>query len=147
VQRVRRADVAVDGETVAAIGAGMAVLVGAVDSDTTRDVAVLAEKLVTMRIFSDSDGKMNLSVADTGGAILIVSQFTLLADITKGRRPSFTRAARPDHARARIDELVSDVRGHGVEVASGRFGASMDVSLVNAGPVTFVVDVAEGKVS
>jgi D-tyrosyl-tRNA(Tyr) deacylase len=99
-----------------------------------------------MRIFSDTEGKMNLSVADTGGSVLVVSQFTLLADITKGRRPSFTAAADPEHARSLIDQLVSLLGEQGVQVVSGEFGASMDVSLTNSGPVTFVVDVADGRV-
>lgn len=146
VQRVRNADVAVDGEAVATIGPGMLVLVGAVDPDTPHDVSVLAAKLMSMRIFSDAQGKMNLSVVDTGGSVLIVSQFTLLADIRKGRRPSFTPAADPEHARSLINELVLLIREQGVDVVSGVFGASMEVSLTNSGPVTFVVDIADGKV-
>jgi len=146
VQRVRSADVAVDGLAVASIGPGMLVLVGAVDSDTPHDISALAAKLLSMRIFSDTEGKMNLSVVDTGGSVLIVSQFTLLADIRKGRRPSFTAAADPEHARSLIDELVLRISEQGVEVASGVFGASMEVTLTNSGPVTFVVDVAGGRV-
>ena len=146
VQRVGRADVTVGAEIVASIGHGMLVLVGAVDSDTPHDVDVLAAKLLTMRIFSDDAGKMNLSVVGTGGSVLVVSQFTLLADISRGRRPSFTPAAHPDHARSLIDYLVSLVADEGVPVGSGEFGASMEVSLTNCGPVTFVVDVVEGRV-
>lgn len=146
VQRVGRADVTVGDEVVASIGHGMLVLVGAVDGDTRHDVEVLAAKLLSMRIFSDDAGKMNLSVADTGGSVLVVSQFTLVADITRGRRPSFTPAAHPDHARSSIDYLVSLVADQGVTVASGEFGASMEVSLTNCGPVTFVVDIQEGRV-
>ena len=146
VQRVEHADVAVDGEVIASVGPGMLVLVGAVDSDTPRDVSVLVSKMMSMRIFSDTVGKMNLSLADTGGSMLVVSQFTLLADITKGRRPSFTAAARPEHARSLIEQLVSAVAEQGVPVASGEFGASMDVSLTNSGPVTFVIDVRDGRV-
>jgi D-tyrosyl-tRNA(Tyr) deacylase len=146
VQRVEHADVTVDDEVVASIGPGLLVLVGAVDSDTLTDVAALAAKLVTMRIFSDVDGKMNLSLADTGGSVLIVSQFTLLADLRRGRRPSFTAAAHPEHARPLIDRLVSEIRDRGVLVESGRFGASMVVSLVNSGPVTVIVDVVNGQV-
>jgi D-tyrosyl-tRNA(Tyr) deacylase len=146
VQRVGHADVVVDGHQIASIGPGMLVLVGAVDADTPRDVSALASKLLSMRIFSDTEGKMNLSVADTGGSVLVVSQFTLLADITKGRRPSFTAAAHPEHARSLIDQLVSLLGEQGVQVVSGEFGASMDVSLTNSGPVTFVVDVADGRV-
>jgi len=147
VQRVEHADVTVDDEVIASIGSGLLVLVGAVNSDTPADVSALAAKLVTMRIFSDADGKMNLSVADTGGSVLVVSQFTLLADIRRGRRPSFTAAAQPDHARSLIDRLVSEIGDRGVGVESGRFGASMDVSLVNSGPVTIIVDVVEGQVA
>jgi D-tyrosyl-tRNA(Tyr) deacylase len=146
VQRVEHADVTVDDEVIASIGPGLLVLVGAVNSDTLADVSALATKLVTMRIFSDADGKMNLSVADTGGSVLVVSQFTLLADVSRGRRPSFTAAAHPEHARSLIDRLVSEIGDRGVGVETGRFGASMDVSLVNSGPVTIIVDVADGRV-
>jgi D-tyrosyl-tRNA(Tyr) deacylase len=146
VQRVGHAEVTVDGVVVASVGPGMLVLVGVVDSDTYREVSALWAKLVAMRIFSDAEGKMNLSVVDTGGSVLVVSQFTLLADITKGRRPSFTPAAHPEHARSLIDQLVSLIAEHGVDVASGVFGGSMEVSLTNSGPVTFVIDVAEGRV-
>jgi len=146
VQRVEHADVTVDGEVVASVGPGLLVLVGAVNSDSLVDVSALAAKLVTMRIFADADGKMNLSVADIGGSVLVVSQFTLLADIRRGRRPSFTAAAQPQHARSLIDHLVSEIGNTGVAVESGRFGASMDVSLVNSGPVTIIVDVVDGRV-
>ncbi len=146
VQRVGRADVTVGDEVVASIGHGMLVLVGAVEPDTRHDVEVLAAKLLSMRIFADDAGKMNLSVADTEGSVLVVSQFTLVADITRGRRPSFTPAAHPDHARSLIDYLVSLVADQGVTVASGEFGAAMEVSLTNSGPVTFVVDIQEGRV-
>jgi D-tyrosyl-tRNA(Tyr) deacylase len=147
VQRVEHADVTVDDEVIASIGPGLLVLVGAVNSDTPADASALAAKLVTMRIFSDAEGKMNLSVADTGGSVLVVSQFTLLADIRRGRRPSFTAAAQPEHARTLIDRLVSEIGDRGVGVESGRFGASMDVSLVNSGPVTIIVDVVDGQVT
>jgi D-tyrosyl-tRNA(Tyr) deacylase len=146
VQRVEHADVTVDDEPIGSIGPGLLVLVGAVNSDTLADVSALATKLVTMRIFSDADGKMNLSVADTGGSVLVVPQFTLLADVRRGRRPSFTAAAHPEYARSLIDRLVSEIGDRGVGVETGRFGASMDVSLVNSGPVTIIVDVADGRV-
>ena len=146
VQRVGHAEVTVDGVVVASVGPGMLVLVGVVDSDTSQEVSALGAKLVAMRIFSDAEGKMNLSVVDTGGSVLVVSQFTLLADITKGRRPSFTPAAHPEHARSLIDQLTSLIAERGVDVASGVFGASMEVSLTNSGPVTFVIDVADGRV-
>jgi D-tyrosyl-tRNA(Tyr) deacylase len=146
IQRVAHADVAVDGDVIASIGHGMLVLAGVVDSDTPDDASALAAKLLSMRMFADAEGKMNLSVADTGGAVLLVSQFTLLADMTRGRRPSFTAAAHPDHASALIDQLVMLIGEQGVNVEIGRFGASMEVSLSNSGPVTFVVDVANGRV-
>jgi D-tyrosyl-tRNA(Tyr) deacylase len=146
VQRADRAEVTVDDEVVASIGPGLLVLVGAVNSDTFADVSALATKVVTMRIFSDLDEKMNLSVADIGGSVLVVSQFTLLADIRRGRRPSFTAAAHPEHARSLIDHLVEEIGDRGVGVETGRFGASMDVSLVNSGPVTIIVDVVDGRV-
>ena len=147
VQRVTHADVVVDGDVVASIGAGMLVLVGAVDSDTGTDVLALAKKLVSMRVFADTDGKMNRSIVNIGGSILIVSQFTLLADLRKGRRPSFTDAAAPGHAEPLIDSLASAVADVGVHVETGQFGAMMDVSLTNSGPVTFVIDVAEGRIT
>lgn len=146
VQRVNRADVAVEGDVVASIGPGMLVLVGAVDSDTGTDALALARKLVTMRAFTDAAGKMNRSIVDIGGSVLIVSQFTLLADLRKGRRPSFTDAASRGHAEPLIDSIASAVADMGVHVETGRFGAMMEVSLTNSGPVTFVIDVSEGRV-
>jgi D-tyrosyl-tRNA(Tyr) deacylase len=146
MQRVKQADVAVDGDGVASIGAGMLVLVGVVASDADADVLALARKLVSMRVFTDTDGKMNLSIIDTGGSILIVSQFTLLADLHKGRRPSFAHAAAPGHAEPLIDALADAITDAGVHVETGQFGAMMDVSLTNDGPVTLVIDVAEGRV-
>ena len=125
----------------------MLVLVGVVDSDTPEDVSALAAKLVSMRMFADADGKMNLSVSDIGGAVMVVSQFTLLADLRRGRRPSFTAAAHPRHASALIDQLVMLIAEQGTNVLAGQFGASMEVSLTNSGPVTFVVDVANGRIA
>lgn len=141
-----QAEVVVDGEQIASIGSGMLVLVGVVPSDTENDASTMATKLTTMRIFADDQDKMNLSVHEIGGSVLIVSQFTLAADISAGRRPSFTPAAAPDHARALIEHLRLLVQDSGVPVAQGRFGARMDVTLTNAGPVTFVVDVENGRV-
>jgi D-tyrosyl-tRNA(Tyr) deacylase len=146
VQRVTHADVVVDGEVVASIGIGILVLVGAVDSDGDTDAVALAKKLVSMRVFADAEGKMNRSIVDIDGSILIVSQFTLLADIRKGRRPSFTGAAAPDHAEPLVDTLTGAIASEGVRVETGRFGAMMNVSLTNSGPVTFVIDVAKGRV-
>lgn len=146
VQRVRSADVAVDGLAVATIGPGMLVLVGAEDSDTDIEAVALAKKLTSMRVFTDADGKMNRSIIDTGGSILVVSQFTLLADLRKGRRPSFTGASAPDHAEPLIDTVARAVTDEGVHVEKGRFGAMMEVSLTNSGPVTFVINVIDGKI-
>ncbi|GMR01829.1 MAG: D-aminoacyl-tRNA deacylase [Acidimicrobiia bacterium] len=140
VQRVADATVTVDDLVVASLGTGLLVLVGVVPTDSEREVATLAAKLVAMRVFPDEDGRMNRSIHDIGGSILIVSQFTLVGDITKGRRPSFSGAAPPEHARGIIDRLVASVRNRGVSVETGQFGAMMNVSLTNWGPVTFVID-------
>ena len=147
VQRVSNAAVAVDGETISSIGHGLLVLVGVVPTDTTHDASALAAKIVTMRIFSDDAGKMNRSLQDIGGSVLIVSQFTLVADLSSGRRPSFVGAAHPDRALGLIQELAAHVEHGGVPVAMGKFGAKMDVTSTNAGPVTFVIDVESGRVS
>jgi len=136
----------VAGETVGEIAGGLLVLVGVAPGDTDADADTLAAKICGLRIFPDSDGAMNLSVADIDGSILVVSQFTLLADIRKGRRPSFIGAAGPHEARAIVDRIVDQVRGQGVAAASGEFGAAMMVSLVNSGPVTIVIDVAGGRI-
>ncbi len=147
IQRVRGATVTVDGDVVGAIDVGLVVLVGVVPTDARRDAETLARKLATLRIFPDDDGKMNRSVVDIGGSVLVVSQFTLAGDVARGRRPSFSGAARPDHAADVIDDLVATVRGLGVPIDTGRFGAMMDVSLTNWGPVTFVVDVVDGAIA
>jgi len=147
VQRVIEAVVEVEGRVVGQIESGLLVLVGVVPSDSGTDADVLATKLSTMRIFSDDDGKMNLSVSDVGGSVLVVSQFTLVGDVRKGRRPSFTQAADPDHAVLIIDRVVSTLRSDGLYVACGEFGARMHVRLTNDGPVTFVVDVHDGGVA
>lgn len=140
VQRVSKAEVTVDGESVGRIDGGMLVLLGVARDDTADDLRQMADKLVALRIFADTDGKMNLSLADVGGAMLVVSQFTLLGDCRKGRRPSYTGAAPPEKAEAMYDELVRAVTGQGIRVATGRFRAQMAVSLVNDGPVTLLVD-------
>ncbi len=140
VQRVSKAEVTVDGESVGRIDGGMLVLLGVAKDDTADDLRQMADKLVALRIFADTDGKMNLSLADVGGAMLVVSQFTLLGDCRKGRRPSYTGAAPPEKAEAMYDELVRAVTGQGIRVATGRFRAQMAVSLVNDGPVTLLVD-------
>jgi D-tyrosyl-tRNA(Tyr) deacylase len=145
VQRVSRAAVTVDGEQVGAIQGGLCVLVGVSHEDGADDAASLADRLVDLRIFEDDAGKMNLSLADTGGAMLVVSQFTLMADTRCGRRPSFAAAAPPGAAQPLIEQLVSRVRGRAIEVATGRFGARMQVEICNQGPVTLLLDTRETR--
>jgi D-tyrosyl-tRNA(Tyr) deacylase len=140
VQRVSRARVVIDGETVGEIGRGLLVLLGVTHADTAEAAAWLADKVVGLRIFNDADGKMNLGVADVGGGVLVVSQFTLYGDCQKGRRPSFIDAARPEVAIPLYEAFVNGVRALGVPAATGRFGAMMQVELVNDGPVTLIVD-------
>ena len=130
----------VDGESVGRIGQGLLVLLGVAHDDTDRDVRQMAEKLVTLRVFEDANCKMNQSLTDVGGAMLVVSQFTLLGDCRKGRRPSYIDAAPPEMAETMYEQLVDIVAGQGIEVATGRFRAHMDVSLVNDGPVTLLLD-------
>jgi D-tyrosyl-tRNA(Tyr) deacylase len=139
VQRVQRAQVTVGGEVVGAIGPGLLVLVGVAAGDTDADRAWLAKKLPALRVFADDAGKMNRSVADIGGAVLLVSQFTLCADVTKGTRPSFTGAMEPAAAERAFAALVAEV-GALVPVQTGRFRADMQVELVNDGPVTLWLD-------
>jgi D-tyrosyl-tRNA(Tyr) deacylase len=146
VQRVARARVTVGGETVGDIGPGLAVLVGTARGDGPADARALAAKLAGLRLFADTEGRMNLSVLEIGGEVLVVSQFTLLADLSRGRRPSFTGAGAPDEAEPLVDTVVSELRRLGLSCATGRFGAHMEVDLVNDGPVTLVVEVTAGKV-
>ena len=143
VQRVRSASVSVDGRTVGEIDAGMLVLAGVETGDGSAQVEAAAAKLVRLRFFEDERGRMNLDVRQAGGAVLLVSQFTLAASTRKGRRPSFDRAARPDVAEPLVEELRRRLEEAGVSVACGRFGARMRVNLVNDGPVTFVLDFRE----
>ncbi len=143
IQRVRRARVTVAGEIAGQIGLGQLVLLGVEQDDTSRDAQSLAEKLVGLRIFEDPDGKMNLALADVGGRMLVVSQFTLLADCRKGRRPSFTNAADPESAQRLYQVFVDEVTQRGVEVATGRFREHMEIELLNDGPVTIVIDSKE----
>jgi len=140
VQRVREASVSVAGETVGRIGAGLAVLVGVGVGDGEKDAEVLAEKVLHLRIFDDEAGQMNRSVLDTGGGVLVVSQFTLLGDARKGRRPSYIDAAPPGEAGRRYEHFAARRRSSGAEVATGVFRAMMDVALVNHGPVTILLD-------
>lgn len=146
VQRVSRASVVTDGETVAEIGPGLLVLVGVAPGDGERDVLALAAKLVGLRVFPDQEGKTNRSVADVGGSILVVSQFTLLGDVRKGRRPSFVGAADPEVAEPLVERLAGAVEEEGVPARTGRFGAAMEVHLVNDGPFTLVLEAEKGKV-
>jgi D-tyrosyl-tRNA(Tyr) deacylase len=141
LQRVKEASVTVAGERVSDIGPGLLLLVGVAGKDGEQDADWLAEKVAGLRIMADEDGKMNLSVRDTGGAVLAVSQFTLLADTRKGKRPSFVGAAPPDEAVRLFDYFCERLRAAGVDaVETGRFGAMMDVALVNDGPVTIVLE-------
>lgn len=140
VQRVREASVQVGSEVVGQIGPGLLVLVGVAETDGPSDVRWMAEKLTGLRIFEDEAGKANLSVLDTRGGVLLVSQFTLLGDARQGKRPSFTAAARPDVARGLFEQLVAEVRSRVALVATGRFREHMEVSLVNDGPFTMLLD-------
>ena len=140
VQRVSSASVSVDGVVVGKIGPGLLLLVGVGPGDDRQDLGAVAKKLVEMRIFDDEDGKMNRSVLDAGGAVLAVSQFTLFADTRRGRRPSFTGAAPPDVAKPVFDGFVDALQRTSIRVETGVFGARMDVSLVNDGPVTLILD-------
>ena len=146
LQRVSNASVRVGGETVGRIGRGLLVLVGVEEGDGPGEVRALADKLAHLRVFEDEAGKMNLDAEAAGGAFLIVSQFTLAARLARGRRPSFDPAARPEVAEPLVEALVADLEGRGFRVAGGRFGARMEVELVNDGPVTFVLDVRDGRV-
>ncbi|MBS0265811.1 MAG: D-tyrosyl-tRNA(Tyr) deacylase [Planctomycetes bacterium] len=140
VQRVSRARVTVAGEVTGAIEQGFLVLLGVGLTDTRTDAETLARKIVALRVFEDSDGKMNLGLAEVGGALLVVSQFTLLGDCRKGRRPSFDQAARPELARELYEAFCTITRSLGIETQTGRFQEHMDVELVNDGPVTLLLD-------
>jgi len=141
VQRVTSASVTIGDTLTGSIGHGLLVLVGVSVDDTVADEAQLADKIAHLRIFADETGAMNRSVRDVGGAVLVVSQFTLLGDTRKGRRPSFIAAARGDEANARYESVVAHLRAGGLQVETGRFGADMAVALVNDGPVTILLEV------
>lgn len=143
VQRVREARVTVDGEVVGAIGHGLCVLLGVASTDSAAEAELLGRKVVALRIFDDADGQMNRALDQVGGALLVVSQFTLHADCRRGRRPAFTAAAPAEQARALYERFVATARAAGAPVETGRFQARMAVSLVNDGPVTIVLDTAE----
>ncbi|GMB07508.1 D-tyrosyl-tRNA(Tyr) deacylase [Thermolongibacillus altinsuensis] len=140
VQRAKNAKVVVDGETVGSIDFGLVLLVGITHTDTEEDAAFVAEKVANLRIFDDEEGKMNLSLLDVQGEILSVSQFTLYGDCRKGRRPNFMEAAKPDHALAIYEAFNEQLRQKGIRVATGKFGAMMDVQFTNVGPVTLIVE-------
>ncbi len=140
IQRVAQAEVQVQGRTVGRIGPGLLVLLGVAQTDTEQDAAYLAEKIATLRVFEDDAGKMNLSVEQTGGAVLVVSQFTLLGDCRRGRRPSFTEAAPAEKAQRLYLHLVELLQSRGLQVAQGQFQAHMQVHLTNDGPVTLLLD-------
>jgi D-tyrosyl-tRNA(Tyr) deacylase len=140
IQRVSEAAVAIDGEAVGSIGRGILILLGVRNGDTRKEADFLVEKSLNLRIFEDEDGKMNRSVLDEGGAVLVVSQFTLYGDCRKGRRPSYTDAAPPPVSEPLYEYFVQQVRNRGVHTATGRFGAMMAVSLVNDGPVTLLAE-------
>lgn len=140
VQRVARASVTVEGQITGEIGKGLLVLLGVAHEDTEAAADYLADKIVGLRVFEDPDGKMNLGVADAGGAVLVVSQFTLYGDVRRGKRPSFDRAARPERANELYEYFVARIRAAGLRCETGRFQAMMDVELVNDGPVTILLD-------
>ena len=143
LQRVSSAEVRVEGAIVGQIGKGCLILVGVERGDTSTEVVAATTKLAELRLFEDDSGRMNLDSKAAGGSFLIVSQFTLAASLSKGRRPSFARAAPPDIAKPLVDELILRLRERGFEVASGQFGAKMEVELINDGPVTFVIDIPQ----
>jgi D-tyrosyl-tRNA(Tyr) deacylase len=140
IQRVLESAVTVDDRTVGRIGKGLLVLLGVADGDARPEADYLADKISNLRIFEDPDGKMNRSLLDTGGEMLVVSQFTLLGDCRKGRRPSFVKAAAPETANALYEYFVTVCKQKGIHIQTGEFGAMMSVSLVNDGPVTLIVE-------
>ncbi|MBI4400585.1 MAG: D-tyrosyl-tRNA(Tyr) deacylase [Nitrospirae bacterium] len=140
IQRVTRASVEVDGQVVGRVDHGLVVLLGVAKEDGEADARYMVEKLPALRIFGDQQGKMNLSIGEVGGAVLLVSQFTLLGDTARGRRPGFDKAAPPETARLLYEQVVAGLKGCGLQVETGVFGAHMRVSLENDGPVTFILD-------
>ncbi len=140
VQRVSRASVTIDGEEVGRIGRGLVVLLGIHAGDTSKDLRWMTDKILNLRIFEDDDGKMNHSLFDIDGEVLIVSQFTLYGDCRKGRRPGYSSAARPEIAEPLYEQFVENVRQNGIITATGKFQAMMNVELINDGPVTLIVD-------
>lgn len=143
IQRVTRASVTVDGETVGAIGKGLLVLLGVTDTDTEQEVSLLTDKLLKLRIFADSENKTNCSIRDVDGALLVISQFTLCADCRKGTRPNFSHAAKPDEANRLYELFLAQCRAAISQVECGVFGAHMQVALLNDGPFTVMLDTDE----
>lgn len=146
LQRVSQASVSVEGELVSEIGEGLCLLVGIEPGDGAGEVSAAVDKIVGLRVFGDETGKMNLNIGDVEGEILVVSQFTLLGDVRKGRRPSFTRAAQPDHAAPLVVAMAEAFDRVGIETRTGVFGATMSVEIANSGPVTLVLDISDGQV-
>ncbi len=140
VQRVKSASVTVDGELVSEIGAGVLIFLGVAHDDTATELEYIANKIANLRIFEDEDGKMNRSLLETGGAALVVSQFTLYGDCRKGRRPSFINAARPEVANTLYEQFITLLKQQGIPTQGGTFQALMDVQLINDGPVTILLD-------
>jgi D-tyrosyl-tRNA(Tyr) deacylase len=145
VQRVSRAAVTVDGELVGAVGPGITVFVGVGHEDTEADAGLLADRIVGLRIFADEGGRMNRSLLDVGGELLVVSQFTLMGDTRRGRRPSFVAAAEPARAEQLVERLVTAAQRSGVSVATGRFGAHMEIDIQADGPVTLMLDTKQPR--
>jgi D-tyrosyl-tRNA(Tyr) deacylase len=146
LQRVSSASVSVEGELVSEIGEGLCLLVGIEPDDGDGEVSAAVDKVVGLRVFGDETGKMNLDIGDVDGEILVVSQFTLLGDVRKGRRPSFTRAAPPDHAEPLVMAMAAAFDRVGIETRTGVFGAMMSVGMTNNGPVTLVLEISDGRV-
>lgn len=146
LQRVSSASVRVEGSEVASIGPGLCLLAGVARGDGAAEVEAAAAKIAGLRVFPDNDGKMNRSLADVAGEVLLVSQFTLVGEVRRGRRPSFSAAAAPEAARGVLESLAEALRERGVSVAEGEFGAQMEVELVNDGPVTLALEIEEGYV-
>ena len=144
IQRVSRASVAVDGSVTGSIGRGLLVFLGVGKEDSQKDIDFVADKIVNLRIFEDDDGKMNLSVKDISGGILLISQFTLYGDCRKGRRPDFTAAGKPDAAKQVYKQTIEAIRDKGVPVETGVFAAHMDIDSINDGPVTLILDSRKG---
>ncbi len=140
IQRVKSAAVTVEGEVVSAIGEGVLIFLGIAQDDTEAELAYVANKVATLRIFEDEAGKMNRSLLDTGGAALVVSQFTLYGDCRKGRRPSFINAARPEAAKPLYEQFITALKQHNIQTQGGTFQAMMEVQLINDGPVTILLD-------